>query len=257
MGVVGEFPDEFFVAGDFEEHGLLADVAMAEVVADEGVAVGETLAAGGELKGISGNVLFADFPDDSVLFIEFLNLATFAETDEKVAVGETDGGVHVAGNFDFMHDLGITIDFHDFVIALETDEVMPIGEFAGTAELFVGGNVGGGGEFDFFGHLAIAIHFHQPAGSALGDENATIRQRLARVDFGARRGRVLPGDFFFLGQLHGSRGEAEKDVSIRQFPAILRGGAGVFPFDFSFGRNNGDLAAVVVAAEESMCGVNL
>lgn len=235
LGVVGEFPDKFFVAGDFEEHGLLADVAVAEVVADERVAVGETLASGGELEGIPGDVLFADFPDDGILFIEFLNLATFAATDEEVAIGETNGGVHVAGNLDFVHDLGIAIDFHDFVVALETDEVMPIGEFASTAKLFVGGNVGGGGEFNFLGHLAIAIHLHQPAGSALGDEDATIGQWLAGMDFGARRGSVLPGDFFFLGQLHGSRGEAEKDVPIRQFPAILRGGAGVFPFDFSFG----------------------
>ena len=53
MGVAGEFPDDFFVRGDFEGLRLPAHVGGGEVIADEGVAVGESNAACGEAERIA------------------------------------------------------------------------------------------------------------------------------------------------------------------------------------------------------------
>ena len=57
VGAVLELPDKFFVGGDFKEAGLLADVAVAEVIAEDGVAIGEALAAGHEPERVAGDVV--------------------------------------------------------------------------------------------------------------------------------------------------------------------------------------------------------
>ncbi len=49
---------------------------------------------------------------------------------------------------------------------------------------------------------------------------------------------------------------AEKIISIGQPPAILRRGAGVFPFDFSVGGNDRHFARVGVGAYKRMLRVN-
>src|SRR5689334_2709845 len=88
-------------------------------------------------------------------------------------------------------------------------------------------------EFDFLGNFSVSIHFHNPAWPALHDEHAAVRQWLAGVNFRIRAGFVFPDDFFVRRHFERAADLAEKIIAIGEPPAILRRGAGVFPFDFS------------------------
>jgi len=48
VGVVFELPNHFFIGGDLEELGLFADVSVAEIITEDGISVGESLATGDE-----------------------------------------------------------------------------------------------------------------------------------------------------------------------------------------------------------------
>ena len=71
---VGEGPYDLLVAGDFKKERLLAEVAVAAVVAKDGVAVRQPLRAGHEAKRVAGHVVFVQLPDGFFLRVELDDL---------------------------------------------------------------------------------------------------------------------------------------------------------------------------------------
>ena len=98
--VVVELPDDFLFARHFDDLRLFADVAVAEIDAEDGVAVRETLCAGHEAERIAGEIVFIQFPHDLFLRVEFDDFVAVAAGDEEVAIGQRVCAVRVAGDFD-------------------------------------------------------------------------------------------------------------------------------------------------------------
>ena len=85
LTVVGELTDELLLGVDLEDLGGGAEVAMAEPVHDDGVAIGETFDGAGEVEWIIDDLVAADIPDDLAGFVVFHDAVAFAEGDEPVA----------------------------------------------------------------------------------------------------------------------------------------------------------------------------
>ena len=58
--VIGECPDDAFVAGDFDEMRRGAEFPMSEPVGHHGIAIGQALEAGHESELDAGQIAIAD-----------------------------------------------------------------------------------------------------------------------------------------------------------------------------------------------------
>ena len=110
---VGELPGNLFVRRDFEHGNAFSFLAVAEPIADQGVAVGEPLNSGGPMKARVGNVRCGQIPDDFVVWGNLKN--SFFAGVEDVAIGKflnaENGGVGGDGAYDlpafkFLPELG-------------------------------------------------------------------------------------------------------------------------------------------------------
>ena len=75
---VKEFPDDFFVGGDFEDFDLLR--IFLSVAADDGVAIGESLAAAG-IGEAAADILISGAPSDLSFGVKFDGLIAIGEID--------------------------------------------------------------------------------------------------------------------------------------------------------------------------------
>lgn len=151
---VFEGPDDFFVGCDLEELWLLAEMAMAEVFSEEGVAIWQAMAAGHEAKGVAGEVVFIEVPHDFAAGINFHCLVSVATGDEEIFVGELHDVMRVARHGGFTQHFAFGVEFDNFALAFEADEVVAVGCLACAAELVVQLDGVLGDEFDLFGDLA-------------------------------------------------------------------------------------------------------
>ena len=67
--MIGETPDRTLARRDFDQVRRLAELAVAEPVADQCVAIGKALDAGQELEAVTGHFLALNLPDRAVLRI--------------------------------------------------------------------------------------------------------------------------------------------------------------------------------------------
>lgn len=81
-GVVGERADDLLLLVELKELGGGGQVAVAEPVDDEGVAIGETMEAADEAERVVGNFLRAEFPDGFAFAIKFEHGLSFTTGDE-------------------------------------------------------------------------------------------------------------------------------------------------------------------------------
>src|SRR6185369_1884055 len=86
-------PDDTFVARHFKSLGLFAHEGAGEIVADNRVPVGQTLASGGQSQRISRRLVFAELPDNFQVGIKFDDLPGSSERDEQMSVRQLDRSV--------------------------------------------------------------------------------------------------------------------------------------------------------------------
>ena len=112
-------------------------MAVAETIAENRVAVRQTLAAGHQPERIAREIVFVQFPNDFFARVEFDDFVAVAAIDEQVPVRQRHHFMHVAGNFDLAQRFPVAIQFLHDVFAFAGNEVMSILRFADAAKLVV------------------------------------------------------------------------------------------------------------------------
>lgn len=237
-----EFPDDFFVAGDFENLGVVfAGVA----VANHEVSVGEFLEVGGpgEFNFGVGDFL-GDFPDDFLGGVDFDDGVAAAGGDESVAVLEAKGAVNAGVGGVFPDDFSFGIVFGDNAGVLGGGEVVAVfekGDEAGVLAAVLA-------EGDGFVELAFLIDVDDASDVAFDDDSVSVGEAVEGVDVDVfafvpvgGAGLVFPDDFFAEGDFGRlGPGVVEEDVAVFEEVevvvsgmALLRAGGVVFPEDLS------------------------
>ncbi len=88
LAVVGELADELLLGVDLEDLGGGAEVAVAEPVHDDRVAVGQAFDGTHQIQVVVGDFVAADVLDDLTGLVVFHDAIALAEGDEPVAVGQ-------------------------------------------------------------------------------------------------------------------------------------------------------------------------
>ena len=250
--IIPELPHHLFVGRNLEELRLLADVAVSEVIAANRVTIGQSLTTRHEAQGVSGKIMFLQFPHNPTLPIDLHDLVAVTAADEEVAPADRDYFVGIAGHLDLAEHLTAAGEFDDLTLALKADEVVAVGEFPGAPKLIVRGDAGQRGEFDFLGDVSLAIDFNNPAGASLDQKNPPIRQWLARVNLHTGRGLVFPDDLLGRGDFQRSVEMTKEVISAGKTPAILGILTSVFPLDLTRGGHHADAAGIVIAGQKRM-----
>ena len=227
---------------------------MAEIHAEDRVAVWQPLRAGHQAERIARQIVFVQLPHHFFLSVEFNHFVSVAASDQEMAVRQREHAVRVAGHFDRAEHFALCVQFDDFSLALEAHEIVAICQLASSPELVVQLHLWRSRELDFFCNLPFAIHFDDAAGPALDDEHLSVRQRLAAVNLHLhiRGSLVLPDDLAFRRQLDRAAHKGEQRIPIWQPPAVLRALARVFPRDFSVRGDLRHFPSAVVATDKRM-----
>lgn len=201
-------PDDFAFRSDFD-HG---DTGVGGVAADDGVSIGQSLAATGVAEE-SIDVGVVNFPDDFALLVQFNDFVSVCERHEGVTVIKADGGEgpvfsrSAADGFEVsaksVNDAAVGSIFLDGEGEQMGYKEVTAAKLAGHAGLHVC-IVGLGLQGNFVDDNASGADFEQSGfGSKFGDEGIAVVQPLGRTNFAVGRGEfvaedngVIAGEFF-------------------------------------------------------------
>src|SRR3954469_2353490 len=98
MRVIGELPYNLFLTGNLEANGLLAEMAVTEIIAEYGISIRQALRACHQAQRIARQIIFVELPNGFQGCVEFDDFMSVAARDEQMAVGQQERFVDVAGN---------------------------------------------------------------------------------------------------------------------------------------------------------------
>ncbi len=256
-GMVSELADDAFLLIELEELRGGGEVAVAEPVDDECVAIREALEAADEAQRVVWHFLRAELPHGFAFAVEFEHGLAFAAGNEEMTVGQFADFVRIARRFDRAEEFAFGAEFEDGAVAFGADEVAAILGTTAAAHLIM--RVRRFHRHGDLAHdLAIATDFNESLRAALDDHHVTIGQGLTAVDLGLFRSAIAPDDFVVECDLASTSQMTEEHIAIREHPHVLRLLGRMLPLHAAIGSNDGDLVAAVVADEhaaaKSGCG---
>jgi hypothetical protein len=128
-------PHDFLVARDLENHRLLALETVAEVVADDGVAIGQTMDAHRDAQMIAGDFVLRNLPDGLQVFVEFDDARLVPKTDDEVPIRQLHDFTWVSVKRNLAQLRTVSIEFHHLLLIHQAHPVMPVARAPRAAKL--------------------------------------------------------------------------------------------------------------------------
>ena len=133
--MVGEFPHNFLVARDLEDHRLLALETLADVVADDRIAIGQAMDAHRDAQRVAGDFVLRNLPDGLQVFVEFDDARLVPKTDDEMTIRQLHDFTWVSVKGDLAQLRTVSIEFDHLLLIHQADPVMPIARAPRSAKL--------------------------------------------------------------------------------------------------------------------------
>src|SRR2546423_1386003 len=135
MRVIGEFPNDFFIAGDLEGLRLFAHKFRWKIIANDSISIRQTLAPGRQSQRIARKLILLDSPDDLLIGVQFYYSFGMSEGDEQMPIGQINRFVRKSIDRNRAEQRAVGPEFYNLFLIHQTNPIMPIGRLAGAAEL--------------------------------------------------------------------------------------------------------------------------